>query len=105
MKITDRRPLPRTGLALPVFGLGCAQVGGLFQPMSEQDAAALFDSAWELGVRLFDTAPYYGYTRSEWRTGRPNLRPIARNTSSGTSMPQAFSSPWKPGAEFASQIR
>lgn len=78
MKITDRRPLPRTGLALPVFGLGCAQVGGLFQPMSEQDAAALFDSAWELGVRLFDTAPYYGYTRSEWRTGAAlSLRPRA----------------------------
>jgi D-threo-aldose 1-dehydrogenase len=69
MKITDRRPLPRTGLALPVFGLGCAQAGGLFQPMSDADAAALFDSAWALGVRLFDTAPYYGYTRSERRTG------------------------------------
>lgn len=69
MKITDRRTLPRAGLALPVFGLGCAQVGGLFQPMTEREAAALFDSAWELGVRLFDTAPYYGYTRSERRTG------------------------------------
>lgn len=69
MKITDRRPLPRAGLALPVFGLGCAQVGGLFQPMAEPEVAALFDSAWALGVRLFDTAPYYGYTRSERRTG------------------------------------
>jgi len=69
MKITDRRPLPRAGLALPVFGLGCAQVGGLFQPMPEQESAALFDSAWELGLRLYDTAPYYGYTRSERRTG------------------------------------
>ncbi|WP_341892204.1 aldo/keto reductase [Variovorax sp. YR752] len=67
MKITDRRPLPRTGLALPVFGLGCAQVGGLYQAMSDAEAAALFDAAWMFGLRLFDTAPYYGYTRSERR--------------------------------------
>jgi D-threo-aldose 1-dehydrogenase len=67
MKISDRRPLPRTGLALPVFGLGCAQVGGLYQAMSDADAAALFDTAWTCGLRLFDTAPYYGYTRSERR--------------------------------------
>lgn len=69
MKITDRRPMPRTGLATPVLGLGCAQAGGLFQAMSDADAVALFDTAWERGLRLFDTAPYYGYTRSERRTG------------------------------------
>ncbi|MBX3604875.1 MAG: aldo/keto reductase [Piscinibacter sp.] len=69
MKITDRRPLPRAQLTLPVFGLGCAQVGGLFQPMSDAEAAALFEAAWARGLRLFDTAPYYGYTRSERRTG------------------------------------
>lgn len=77
MKVTDRRSLPRAGLALPVFGLGCAQVGGLFKAMPDADVAALFDAAWEHGLRLFDTAPYYGYTRSERRTGAA-LAPRAR---------------------------
>jgi D-threo-aldose 1-dehydrogenase len=69
MKPTDRRRLPRTDLSVPVFGLGCAQLGGLFQPMSEDGAAALVQAAWDEGVRFFDTAPYYGYTQSERRLG------------------------------------
>jgi D-threo-aldose 1-dehydrogenase len=69
VKIADRRSLPRGGLALPVFGLGCAQAGSLYRPMDDAEAAALFEGAWEYGVRLFDTAPFYGYTRSERRVG------------------------------------
>jgi D-threo-aldose 1-dehydrogenase len=69
MKITDRRDLPRTRLSLPVFGLGCAQIGGLFRSMSDADASALLASAWRQGIRLFDTAPFYGYGRSEHRVG------------------------------------
>jgi D-threo-aldose 1-dehydrogenase len=69
MNITDRRELPRTGLSLPVFGLGCAQIGGLFRSMSDADAATLLASAWQQGIRLFDTAPYYGHGRSEHRVG------------------------------------
>jgi D-threo-aldose 1-dehydrogenase len=69
MKHTDRRKLPRVDLAVPIFGLGCAQLGGLFQPMSDAAAAALVQSAWDEGVRFFDTAPYYGYTLSERRLG------------------------------------
>jgi D-threo-aldose 1-dehydrogenase len=69
VKISDRRSLPRSGLALPVFGLGCAQAGGLYQAMDDATAATLFDTAWAHGIRLFDTAPYYGYSRSERRVG------------------------------------
>lgn len=67
MKVSDRRPLPRRPLSLPVFGLGCAQIGSLYQPMNDAEAAALLASAWEVGLRFFDTAPLYGYTRSERR--------------------------------------
>jgi D-threo-aldose 1-dehydrogenase len=51
------------------LGLGCAQLGGLFEPMAEDDALALVDAAWDLGIRYFDTAPYYGFTLSERRLG------------------------------------
>ena len=77
MKITDRRQLPRVDLNLPVFGLGGAQVGGLFRAMPDNAATALLECAWRLGVRHFDTAPYYGYARSEHRMGSA-LRPRPR---------------------------
>jgi D-threo-aldose 1-dehydrogenase len=69
MKVTDSRRLPRVGLSVPVFGLGCAQLGGLFQPSTAAQAAELVPAAWDAGVRFFDTAPYYGYTLSERRLG------------------------------------
>lgn len=65
----DTRKLPRGGLCLTGMGLGCAQLGGLYQAMSEADAHAVVDAAWDEGIRYFDTAPYYGYTLSERRLG------------------------------------
>ncbi len=69
MKVTDSRRLPRVDLSVPVFGLGCAQLGGLFQASTAEQAAELVQAAWAAGVRFFDTAPYYGYTLSERRLG------------------------------------
>jgi len=69
MQAYDRRILPRGGLSLTSLGLGCAQLGGLYQAMDEAEACAIVDTAWDLGIRYFDTAPYYGYTLSERRLG------------------------------------
>ncbi|MEV4039784.1 aldo/keto reductase [Streptomyces umbrinus] len=69
MRADDLVPLGRTGLQVSRLGLGLASLGGLFEPVPEQQAADTIDTAWELGVRLFDTAPVYGYGRSETRTG------------------------------------
>ncbi len=63
------RALPRSGLQLTALGLGCSQLGGLYRPMSFADATALVEAAWSVGLRYFDTAPYYGYTLSERRVG------------------------------------
>ena len=68
-KASTVRALPRGGLSVTVLGLGCAQIGGLFQPMPLDTAFRLLDAAWDAGIRYFDTAPYYGYTRSERRVG------------------------------------
>ena len=67
MKVSDRRALPRTGLELTVLGLGGAQIGGLYRPMEDGVAGAIIDAAWNAGIRYFDTAPFYGFTRSERR--------------------------------------
>jgi len=69
MRAGDLRTLPRGGMALSGLGLGCAQLGGLYQAMDDAEAQAIVDTAWELGIRYFDTAPYYGHTLSERRLG------------------------------------
>ncbi len=69
MRATDPRILPRSGLSVTALGLGGAQIGGLYHPTSAAEAAELMNGAWQMGVRYFDTAPYYGYTRSEHRVG------------------------------------
>lgn len=69
LKASTLRALPRGGLAVTALGLGCAQIGGLFQPMPLDTAVGVLDAAWDAGIRYFDTAPYYGYTRSERRVG------------------------------------
>jgi aryl-alcohol dehydrogenase-like predicted oxidoreductase len=51
------------------LGLGLAPIGGLYAPVGDERAAATIDRAWERGLRLYDTAPLYGYGRSEQRTG------------------------------------
>ena len=69
MDVTQLRTLPRGGLSLPCIGMGCAPIGGLYQPVSDAQARATLDGAWDAGVRFFDTAPFYGYTQSERRLG------------------------------------
>ena len=51
------------------LGLGCAPLGGLYTPVSEDDARATVDAAWDAGIRFFDVAPLYGEGLSEKRLG------------------------------------
>lgn len=62
------------GVTITRLGLGTAPLGGLFTPVSEDAAAATVDAAWEAGLRLFDTAPLYGYGTAERRLGRALAR-------------------------------
>lgn len=69
MHTTDLKRLPRVDLRLTALGLGCSQMGGLYRATSAREVEEVFANAWAAGVRYFDTAPYYGYTRSEHRLG------------------------------------
>lgn len=51
------------------LGCGGAPLGNLFAPVSDANAAATLDAAWESGARTFDTAPFYGFGLSEHRFG------------------------------------
>jgi len=67
---TERRRVGQTNLEVTRLGLGGASIGGLFAAVTDDDALATIDRAWNLGIRYFDTAPLYGYGASERRMGR-----------------------------------
>ena len=73
MKVSDKVPLNgRT--AVPVMltrmGFGGAPLGNLYRKVSEDDAQATLQAAFDAGIRYFDTAPQYGLGISEQRYGR-----------------------------------
>jgi D-threo-aldose 1-dehydrogenase len=54
---------------LPVLGYGAANLGNLHRALTEEEATAILEAAWECGIRHFDTAPHYGLGLSERRLG------------------------------------
>jgi len=75
--LLPQRPLGRSGLTVSRIALGCGNFGGIGsapeffgQGLDEDQALALMDAAWELGITNFDTADAYGGGRSELAIGR-----------------------------------
>jgi D-threo-aldose 1-dehydrogenase len=64
-----RRRVGKTRLEVTTLGLGGAPMGGFRARISDAEAVGLTNDAYELGVRYFDTSPFYGYGRSELRMG------------------------------------
>jgi D-threo-aldose 1-dehydrogenase len=67
MSIRDR-------LAGGSLGFGAAPLGNMFRELTDEEAAATVDTAWQHGTRFFDTAPQYGAGLSEIRLGRQLAR-------------------------------
>jgi len=65
-----RRQLGRTGVAIGQLGFGGAPLGDLYQRLSEDAAQGTLEEAYRLGLRFFDTSPWYGHGLSEHRLGR-----------------------------------
>lgn len=64
-----RRQVGSTSLEVPVLGFGTAPLGELYARIEEAETRALLDAAWDGGIRLYDTAPWYGRGMSEHRLG------------------------------------
>ena len=58
------------GVALTELGLGTAPIGNLLRAISDDEAHNVMQRAWDLGVRYFDTAPWYGCGLAETRVNR-----------------------------------
>jgi D-threo-aldose 1-dehydrogenase len=63
------RHVGRTGLHISEIGVGTGVLGNLYHEVSDEQATAVIDTAWESGQRYFDTAPFYGLGLSERRVG------------------------------------
>lgn len=68
--MADRATHPARPGGLPVLGYGAANVGNLFRALSDAEAQQILQTAWDAGIRYFDTAPHYGLGLSERRLGR-----------------------------------
>ncbi|NNE88677.1 MAG: aldo/keto reductase [Silicimonas sp.] len=77
MKANDKTLLNnRTTIPVPLtrMGFGGAPLGNLYRKISEEDAQAALQAAYDAGIRYFDTAPQYGLGRSEGRFGKALAR-------------------------------
>ena len=52
------------------IGFGTAPLGNMFRAIPEEEAQATVQTAWDQGIRYFDTAPLYGAGLAEERVGR-----------------------------------
>ncbi len=63
------REIGDTGVYVTQLGLGGAPLGDPLHSIDEHRAEQTLAAAHEAGIRLFDTAPWYGNTKSEHRFG------------------------------------
>jgi 1-deoxyxylulose-5-phosphate synthase len=68
----ETRTLGRSGVSVTRIVLGCGNFGGVGsapaffgQGIPREEASRIMDTAWDLGIRTFDTADAYGGGRSE----------------------------------------
>lgn len=63
--MTERRRIGKTSLEVDTLGLGGAPLGGNFVDLLDTQAKELIEAAKRAGIGYFDTAPWYGFGRSE----------------------------------------
>jgi D-threo-aldose 1-dehydrogenase len=61
--------LGRTGLNVTALGFGATAIGGMYEEVSDDQASAVVDAAWDQGIRYYDAAPQYGRGRGGLRLG------------------------------------
>jgi len=70
MRADEPVQLGGTSVKVTRLGLGSAPLGNLFQEVADVDARSVVATAYDAGIRFFDTAPLYGYGLAERRLGK-----------------------------------
>ena len=96
--------LKRSDLEVTRLSLGTAPLGGLFKAVTDSDGDELLNTALDVGINYFDTAPQYGHGVAEIRLGKAlrNAKvPFVVETKVGRVLrhdPNAETFPWFPDA-------
>jgi D-threo-aldose 1-dehydrogenase len=102
--ILPKRKIGKTKLEVTTLGLGGAPMGGFRATIADAEAAAIVETAWQAGVRYYDTSPFYGYGRSELRMGA-GLREKPRDEFVLSTKIGRIMHPMKPGERKADDFR
>lgn len=65
----NKRRIGTTALDVTEISFGGAAIGGLYRACPRDVAMETLQTAWDAGLRYFDTAPFYGFGLSERRFG------------------------------------
>jgi len=69
MDPAQKNKFGRVDLEVTAFSFGTAPIGNIFREIDEETSDAMIQTAWDAGVRFYDTAPMYGHGLAELRTG------------------------------------
>jgi D-threo-aldose 1-dehydrogenase len=98
----EKRRIGRTDLEVTTLGLGGATIAGSFRPVSPEQARATVLHAIDSGINYVDTAPHYGFGRSEHLVGdalRERPGQAVLSTKVGRLM-KPVRGPYEHGTEF-----
>lgn len=89
----EKRRIGTTSLEVTTLGLGCASLAGNMSPVPEADARSVIPHALDHGITLVDTAPFYGFGKSERLVGdavRPRRDEVVLSTKAGRILVPQF---------------
>lgn len=98
MSRLSKRRLGGTSLSLSTLGFGGAPLGGFRSDADDDQSDATLTMALNCGINYFDTAPLYGYGRSEHRLGQV-LRRVPRGAYAISSKVGRYLRSIKPGED------
>jgi D-threo-aldose 1-dehydrogenase len=64
-----RKQIGKTDVFVTDISFGSSSIGNMGRVVSDAEAEAVLQHAWNAGIRYFDSAPHYGRGRSEQRLG------------------------------------
>jgi len=70
MQSFSTRQIGKTSLQVTELGIGCAAMAGNHRPVDDADIAGAIEEGLDQNIRFVDTAPFYGFGRSEHFLGR-----------------------------------
>lgn len=100
MDPTALNTLGAAQVAVTQLGLGCGTLGDPDEVTPDTQAQETLAAAWSAGIRYFDTAPWYGNTKSEHRTGQFLRNQAPSDYRLSTKVGRLYSRPADPG-QFA----